>query len=140
MTAPNPLESISGFETLGFLTPFHIRIILKQDYSTLSGINTQCPKYLRADLSCLGIMTQVIINDLVVFTAGKCRYGRQEILFSLALLYPRRSKTQGGLFVQKAEKRLACSRSAKQDSSTQALNLFHIVSYHSPAPVVLQNI
>lgn len=74
----------------------------------------------------------------MVFAGGKCRYGRQEILFSLGLLYPRRSKTQGGLLVQKAEKSLACSQSAIQDSSTQALNFFHIVSHHTPALVVLQ--
>lgn len=49
-------------------------------------------------------MTEVIVNDLVVFTAGKCRYGRQEILFSLALLYPRRSKTQGELSSESREK------------------------------------
>lgn len=69
----------------------------------------------------------------MVFTGGKCRYGRQEILFSLGLLYPRRSKTQGELLVQKAEEKLAYSQSAKQDSSIEALNLFHIVRHHSPA-------
>lgn len=63
-------------------------------------------------------MAEVIFHDLVVFTGGKCRHGRLEILFSVGLLYPRRSKTQGELLVQKAEERLAYSQSAKQESST----------------------
>lgn len=83
-------------------------------------------------------MAEVIFHDLVVFTGGKFRYGRQEILFSLGLLYPRKSKTQGELLVQKAEERLAYSWSAKQESSIQALNLFHIFKHHSPALVNLQ--
>lgn len=44
----------------------------------------------------------------------------------LLLLYPRKSKEQE-FFIEKAEERLVCSQSEKEDCSTQTLNLFHVV-------------